>query len=339
MAKINRLRGVRLNEISFVGKGDNPEANVLLLKMKQEPDASIVHAGKECKGKKQEAALKKWLEENAGLVKKDDGDALTFEDIQNDKMLRDQVWGMCWTLEDSLGSILRDDSVTDKTAMIQQSIDQFKAAITAITKGEKTMDVELKKAQDELKAEQEKTAALEKQVETVTKENEALKASVAGKDEEIAKLKKPEGEDDIYKGLPEGVVKKMKEDSATIAKMQDNELTREYVGKAASVSLVGPTDTVGDLLKSIAKTDPALADKVYEIFKTANERIKEGDLLKESGKDDKGATGTTAHEKILAKAEELRKSRPELTIEKAYTEIFDTDAELRKQYETERNAA
>jgi hypothetical protein len=353
MATINRLRNVKLNEISFVGKGDNPEAHVLLLKIKADPKgASIVALGKEYKGGKQDDVLKKWLTDNATLVSKDDGDAVTFADIQADKDLRDKVWQMCYTLEDSLSSIVHDDTVTDKTAMISQSIDQFKAAITAITKGEEDMPlVKMTKERDEAL---EKNVTLTKTVTDLTTEVETLKAMSAEdkkkmKDMEDAKdggaddtEEGPDGKkikkSDIMKSLPESIQKEMKENREAIAKMQDNERTREYVGKAASCLLVGPADSVGDLLKTIAKHDPATADKVLELFKTANERIKEGDLLKETGKD-AGDTGATAHDKIMAKAQVLKKTRPELSIEKAYTEVFDTDTDLRKQYEDERKAA
>lgn len=339
MGKINRLRSVKLDEISFVGKGDNPEANILLLKMKSdEKGFGIVALGKECKGKAQLDVLKKWLADNPTLVVKEDGDALTFAEVQDNRELREKVWNMCWTLEDSLGSIMRDDTVTDKTAMIATSIDQFKAAITAITKGEPIMSVELKKQLDEAQA---KVTALEKQVEDVTKENETLKADCSAKDKKVeemaAQMKKEEGEDPIYKGLPEAVVKELKDGKERIAKMEDNELTRTYVAKAAEVVLVGKADEIGDLLKKIAKTDSASADKVFELFKTANARIQEGNLLKESG--DNTNTGVaTAYEKIVAKAAELRKSHPEMTEAKAFTKVYDEEHELRAQYEEERNA-
>lgn len=327
-----KLRSVKLDEISFVGKGDNPEAHVLLLKIKPDTESSILKAGKDSPS---DEVLKVWIESNSSYFVKDDGEAVTFAEIAQDRELRDKIWSMCYMLEESLGSIVRDDSCTDKASKIQSSIDEFKAAVTAITKGDNEMTPEeiaaLKKAKDEADA---KVAELTKECETLKacaeddkKKMEALEA---------AKLKK-EAEEDIYKGLPEAIVKKLKDDEARITKMEDEASTREYVAKAAEVTLIGKADEVGDLLKSIAKHSTDLAGKVLTLFKTASARISEGDLLKEAGKTNHDNTdGSSAYDKIVAKAAELRKAHPELTEAKAFTKVYDEDVELRTAYLNER---
>ena len=237
-----KLRSVKLDEISFVGKGDNPEAHVLLLKIKP-------------------------------------------EDESNDK---------------------GDNEMTpEEIAALQKAKEDADAVI-----------VELTKECETLKA----SAADEK------KKMEALEA---------AKLKKEE-ETDILKGLPEAIVKEIQDNRERISKMEDEASTREYVAKAAEVTLIGKADEVGDLLKSIAKHDPTAAAKVLDLFKTASARIKEGDLLKEVGKN-ADTSSTSACDKIIAKAAELRKAHPELTEAKAFTKVYDEDAELRAAYLKERN--
>lgn len=335
-----RLRSVKLDEISFVGKGDNPEAHVLLLKMKTEPnELSISKQPKDLKNDVQKTELLKTWFENTPIFKSDDV-AVTFDELIQDRNLRDKIWDLVWTLEESLGSIVRDQNLSDKTGMIQQTIDQFKTAVTDITKGDSNMNEKLKKELED------KIAALEKQVADLTKEKEDVEKAADAKAKELemkleeakAKgVKKEEGED-IYKGLPEAVVKEIESNRERIAKMEDDNLTREYVSKAAEVTLVGKADELGDMLKAVAKTDPTMADKILTVFKTAQARIKEGGLLGEVGKEDSSNAGATAYDKIVAKAAELRKATPALTEAQAFTKVYDSDSDLRTAYLKERNS-
>jgi len=242
-----KLRNVKLDEISFVGKGDNPEANVLLLKMKSEED--------------------------------------------NPK-------GDCEMTPEEIAA--------------------------------------LKKAKEEADA---KVAELTKQAETLATEKAASEKALSDKEKEFEEMKaknvKKEDED-VLKGLPESIVKEIQDNRERISKMEDEAATREYVAKAAEVVLVGKADAIGDLLKSIAKHDSKLAAQVFDLFKTADARIKEGDLLKEAGSSSSDTTGTSAYDKIVAKAAELRKSSPELSEAKAFTKVYDSDAELRTAYLKER---
>lgn len=246
---LRKLTNVKLDEISFVSRGDNPDANVLLLKMKPEE--------------------------------------------------------------------------------------------TSNQKGEGTMTPEeiaaLKKAKDDADAQ---VANLTKSVTDITKENETLKAMSAEDkkkmDAMIAEKDKMKKEEDVLKGLPEYIQKELTANRERISKMEDDNLTREYVTKAADAPLVGKADEVGSLLKSIAKSDPAAADKVLALLKTANERIKEGDLLKEKGKGEVDGEAASAYDKIVAKAADLRKTCPELTVAQAFSKVYDAETDLRKEYEAER---
>ena len=90
-----KLKGVKLGEVSFVGKGDNKGAHILLVK--NHPN-QIVSLGKEYKGRDRKELLKKWFEDD---VNKEDGvfkeeEAEMFADLLADKTIRDQVWSMVW---------------------------------------------------------------------------------------------------------------------------------------------------------------------------------------------------------------------------------------------------
>jgi uncharacterized protein YllA (UPF0747 family) len=196
----------------------------------------------------------------------------------------------------------------------------------------------LKKSKEEAEA---KVAELTKQSKTLIAEKAAFEKALSDKEKELEEMKtkgvKKEQEEDIFKGLPEAVVKEIESNRARIAKMEDDNLTREYVSKAAEVTLVGKADEIGDILKSVAKHDPAMADKILGIFKTAQARIKEGGLLGEVGKEVGDSSSTvSAYDKIVAKAVELRKSNPALTEAQAFTKVYDSDSELREAYLKER---
>ena len=327
------LSNVKLDEISFVGKGDNPGAHVLLLKIKKD---GIVALGKEYQGEDKASLLTKWLKD----FRKDD--AQTFEQIIQNEELRDEVWNMVWTLEDSIGSIMRDGSVTDKTAMLQQTIEQFKNAISEITKGgTENMPEKLKKELEEAGV---KVTELEKTNADLIKENETLKAATGTTEDGTCKTcgAKTKKEAEIDKSaLPEAVRKHLedleksnKDNAEAIAKMLDDGLTREYLAKAAEVGNIGKADEIGSILKDIAKIKPELADKIHGLLKTADARIQEGGLLTEVGKVKTG-DNATAYDQMMAKATELKKTKPELSIQKAFTIVYDSEHELRKQHITE----
>jgi len=122
----------------------------------------------------------------------------------------------------------------------------------------------------------------------------SLEATVA-KAAEPAKPAAPAANDpqeDIFKGLPEGVAKMFKEitgqlQSANeqIAKMRDTEDTKTFVAKAADLTsnLGVNAEEFGPVLKSINAANPELAAKVESVLKAANEAVAKGDLFKEAG--------------------------------------------------------
>ena len=59
----------------------------------------------------------------------------TFNDKMEERKLRritDEIWDVCFALENSLCSIIRDEEVTDKAALMNQSIDEFDVAIKGL---------------------------------------------------------------------------------------------------------------------------------------------------------------------------------------------------------------
>lgn len=330
-----KLSNVQLNEVSLVGKGDNPEAHILLLKT--HPNA-ILAKGKGYDGEDAVSLLQNWFKEQDRITK-EDGEAQLFQEIADDRELRSKIWDMVYMLEESICSIISDDSITDKSSTIQQSVEQFKTAVTNITKGgmEHMAKKTVEELQKELDASIAKVAELEVQISDLTKEKAELTAEV-----EKGKADDKSAKEEIDKSaLPESVQKYMAEqeeinkaNAAEITKLKEEGIERECLAKAAMVPAVGAVAEISALLKDIQKVKPELADKVLELFKTADARIKQGGLFKEEGKED-STSGATALEKLNKMAEDLHKEKPEISIAKCFTMVYDTNEDLRKQYMAE----
>jgi len=112
--------------------------------------------------------------------------------------------------------------------------------------------------------------------------------------------------DDIFKGLPEVVIKMLKDTqeqnkvmveqnkqlAGQIAKMADDNLTKDYVAKAGEFDQLGvKPEEFGTVLKSIATISPESYAKIESVLKAANEAIAKGGLFTELGT---GSTGATA---------------------------------------------
>lgn len=331
------LKSVVLSEVSFVNSGDNPEAHILLMKTAPAPVAEIISVPKDYDGDKIDL-LVKWNAKRPKAVEK--SIATSFLEILQNQAIRDYIWNLVWTLEDSISSIMNDNSITAKGAMIEQTVSEFSAVLSTITKGEKEMPQVLKekleKADSRIKELEELNKTLTAEVTTLKTVSEDGTCVACGKtpkatETEIDKTKLPES---VVKIL-EKQEKDLNEQRKSIEKMQDETLTATIVAKAAQISHVGAVDDLTKVLKSINKMDPTIGDSIFEILKSADARIRESALLNEGGNNNAANTGSTAVDKINAKAAELRKTNPALTQEKAFVQVYNSDAELRKAYNQE----
>lgn len=124
----------------------------------------------------------------------------------------------------------------------------------------------------------------------------------------------PAAGEDIFKGLPEGIVKMLKDQAEAlkasneqIAKMRDADDTKTFVAKAAELTsnLGVKADEFGPVLKSINAANPELATKVEAVLKAANEAVAKGDLFKESGAEGNGIQTGVAKSDAWAQIETL----------------------------------
>jgi len=120
--------------------------------------------------------------------------------------------------------------------------------------------------------------------------------------------------EDIYKGLPEAVVKMLKDSAeqnkqmaGQIAKMRDEQDSKEFIAKAATLcsNLGVSAEEFGPILKSINAANPELAVKVEAVLKAANEAVAKGDLFTEAGAESTGAPTGVAQSDAWAQIEAL----------------------------------
>ena len=170
-------------------------------------------------------------------------------------------------------------------------------------------------------------AALQKAIDDAT--TAAVTKALADHDAKVADYLKAEADkpeapaelDPIEKARKEGeAVAKADMDAlkAEVAKMKDEQATAVFVAKAATVSNVGPTDDIAEVLKSIAANCPdEIAAKAETLFTAAHERIAMADLTKDTG-GRPAVTADSPYGLLKAAADDFRKDDPALSSEEAF---------------------
>lgn len=147
-----KLKDLKITKVDFVDAGANPKANVLLYKNKDGiPGGSaavaqgerVVEAEEE---PKQENILKRFLsaigkavgmkpeEIDTAVEEIEKSGAQTFGEQlkeRNRRKINDEIWDICYALQSSLCSIMCDEEVDNAQELMQSSLEQFGATVTA----------------------------------------------------------------------------------------------------------------------------------------------------------------------------------------------------------------
>lgn len=145
-----KLKDLKITKVDFVDAGANPKANVLLYKNKDGiPGGSTTEAQKQNAGEeepKQASVLKRFFsaigkavgmkpeEIDTAVEAIEKSGAQTFGEQlkeRNRRKINDEIWDVCYALQSSLCSIICDEEVTDAQELMQSSLEQFSATITA----------------------------------------------------------------------------------------------------------------------------------------------------------------------------------------------------------------
>lgn len=169
-------------------------------------------------------------------------------------------------------------------------------------------------------------------VDTVSKLSEQVDA-IADEKEEVLKSADPKLVA-IVKGLEERATA-----AEAIAKAErDHRMTQEYVSKAATLSnLPVKAEEFGAILKDAAE---ALSEEqfsaIWQVLTAANANLSKSGLFNEIGKSS-SFDGDGTMSVIEKAAAALRQANPSLTKEQSIAKAVEADANLYKQYITERN--
>lgn len=148
----------------------------------------------------------------------------------------------------------------------------------------------------------------------VTEKAEGCEPGKEGEEPVVEKAEEGD-EGDVAKMSPE-ILKKMADMEASnkallkkMAQLEDEKLTKEYVAKAAGMTSIpgATTEELAMIMKSFSAFCPDKAEKLENIFKSANEAIAKGGLFEEFGSsmDNSAVSGVTSKDEAWAKIEQM----------------------------------
>lgn len=179
-------------------------------------------------------------------------------------------------------------------------------------------------------------------VETLEPEVKALLVEVEkARDEAVAKAAALEAEkaefeklaaepEDVLKGVPAEIRKRIEDAESEVAELRKSERRREFLAKASEFEAVGSADELAPVLSEVAASVDAETYKTLErLLKAANAQIAEGKLFDEAGTAHAGERD--ALNSIDEKADALVKAKS-ITKEQAITEVLAAEPGLYDEY-------
>lgn len=339
MPKKYNITAIDLEEVSFVGKGANQDAHVVLMKRFEKAETK--------------REMNEDFPASAFAHVPDPKKPSTWKLRLWDSIAEKETPAQIGRAVAALGKGFRGQKVQIPSgdlpgvkakvlaAWLRVNEDKNRGDAPSILKsGEGKMpNEELQKKLDDLQKKFDElttsTVALQKTHDDLVTDHEALKKTVDDGGDGKNKIDKSGMSESVRKQFEEQETE-LKKQADIIAKMQDDDLVKVWIGKAADAPLVAKAADLGALLKSVAETAPETADDLMGIFKAADARIAKGNLFKEIGSsgesDVDGALG-----ELNKKAHELAKEK-NITFEKAFSLIYKSNKELRKQYLLEKSA-
>ena len=229
----------------------------------------------------------------------------------------------------------RTESGDGTHTLSDNTLTEEKAVATTINKSD--LDPEVVAYIDGLEAE---VDTLSTQVEKGEQDIETLKTEVEDLKGTLAKSapRDEDAQEEITKALlakadpaVRALIEKQQADlkaASDIAKAErEARLEKEYLSKAESLPMLTEDKAkMASALRAIAENlTNEQAETVTTVLKAANEQIAKGNLFAQFGS---GGGETTISKSVKAKAEELRKADPDLTIEQATAKVYEQEPEL-----------
>lgn len=342
-----KLTNMSIDEISIVDDPANEAARVEIVKAK---------AFKPCADCKTPDAC---IEKRQCMTEMKKGKPKDFEDAMKRQSERvnaykmfDDIYKATDALRSAIMSTIEDDEQEDRPAVVGKNIDAFveylKGLAPSILAKARAGDgddpaADAAQLQEMMMDIEQLSKALEKaEIDMAALEKRAADAEtlLKSKDAELAELKKSAGgeTEDVLKSLPEAIRKRFEEAEAktkaaedAIAKMKDESEAKEAIAKAKDLG-IGKAEDVGPLLVRVAKgkTTADDAKTLEQLLKSAGEVASKSNLFKSMGST--VAEGVDPDALLKSKAEEIRKAKPELSFEQAYTKAVEANPDLYSAY-------
>ncbi len=174
----------------------------------------------------------------------------------------------------------------------------------------------------------------------IEEEAPSVESNEADNDTELNIEKVPEDVraqvEGLFKSQSEAI-QKAEELENEINVMKAEKARKEFIEKAGSDfgSVPGTTATaLGELLQELTAAAPEAAAKIESILVSVNKAMETSEVLEEAGQATKEETGT-AWDKVEARAIELQKANPDLSVYQARAKVLEGNAELFQAYNNE----
>jgi hypothetical protein len=148
-----------------------------------------------------------------------------------------------------------------------------------------------------------------------------LAMSAEERDAELKKALSKRDEDPIFKAMNEQIAKVQSENAELKKRLDAEEDAKERVafGKRAA-DVYGQPEAFGETLRKAYKGDKDAQTEVEKVTLSIKRMAETGEAFKNFGKN--GGNADSPKAQVAAKAEELRKSDPKMTYEKAFAKVL-----------------
>nr|DAI35755.1 MAG TPA: hypothetical protein [Caudoviricetes sp.] len=370
-----KLTDLKITKVDFVDAGANQRAHIALFK--HAPKGGEEVGESKIKSLIRAIAKRFGLEEDeVADVAKSEGGAKTFGAANSElkqQRVCEEIWNVTDALRSSLFSIIRDDTVADKTALLKQSVSEFHAAALGFANqwGDGNI-AEVQKHMNPIAMTAEDIAIMKSRVAAMTeesvKETEPVMKAEEDAEMKIDKSKMTAEEraffEDIEKryGAPETEVPPAPTVQPTVAvqdapvqksaaevlkdvmpefaamlenvqKRMEKQEDAEIMEVAKRYELLGKKP---EELAPVLKSTKAASEEAYNQIVTALDAAL--DIAKRSGMfNEIGSNGnggaTDAEARIAKRVEEIRKAHPEMSVFVARDMAFQENPELIAEFE------
>jgi len=290
------------------------------------------------------------------LIKRDaegDIEKRTLEDVLDNEEARKEVWKSVEAFYEAVRFTMYDDSLDaeQKAEEISASTDQLASRMNEIAPDlAKRLDIETmeKQALERLSNKGGGNMTIEELLAKV--EDEDIRKSIKTEFEELEKRVEDLEKESIEEGeessldkaeMPEELRKRFEDMEKKAAKAEElakkereKRLTVEFNKKAKEYDKVGEVDKIASILRKASELGDEVSSDLQEILSSAQERLSNADLFKESG--DGGENVSDAESRLDKETKKLMEKDPDLTYAKAQKEVLEKNADLYVDYVNQR---